>query len=117
MELLASPAPAGRPGNGLGWFRKGKTRRHRQRNDSSFKAVAEAFIEAKVKYERQAASATRTIRRLIDRWGDRQLADITPSDVRALLREYQDRPAMAHSLFAVRSASFRLGDKSGGLWN
>ena len=85
---------------------EGKDPATQKRNNSSFKAVAEAFIETKVKHERQAASSTRIVRKLIDRWGDRPLADITPSDVRELLREYNDRPAMAHSLFAAARRLF-----------
>jgi integrase len=98
--IISLASARGKAREWLGLVSEGKDPATQQRNDSSFKAVAGAFIEAKVKYERQGATATRTIRRLIDRWGDRQLADITPSDIRALLREYQDRPAMARSLFA-----------------
>src|SRR5262249_870789 len=84
----------------LGLVSEGKDPATQSHRRSSFEAVAGAFIETKVKYERQGPTATRTIRRLIVRGGNRQLADITPSDIRALLREYQDRPAMARSLFA-----------------
>jgi hypothetical protein len=66
----------------LGLVSEGKDPAIQTRNGSSFKTVAEAFIETKVKHERQAASATRIVRRLIERRGDRPLADITPSDVR-----------------------------------
>jgi len=90
----------------LGLVSEGKDPATQTHNGSSFKAVANAFIEAKVKHERQGASATRTIRRLVDRWVDRRLADITPTDVRELLREYHDRPAMAHSLFAAARRLF-----------
>jgi integrase len=90
----------------LGLISEGKDPAIQTHRQSSFKTVANAFIEAKVKQERQGASATRTIQKLIARWGDQQLANITSADVRALLREYQDRPAMAHSLFTAARRLF-----------
>jgi integrase len=90
----------------LGFVSEGKDPAIQQRNGVSFKTVANAFIEVKVRHEKQSASSTRTIQKLIERWSDRQLADIIPADIRTLLREYQDRPAMAHSLFAVARRLF-----------
>jgi integrase len=76
------------------------------RNAGSFKAVAEAFIEAKVRHERQGAATTRIIRTLIIRWGERRITEITAADIRALLREYQNKKAMAHNLFAIARRLF-----------
>jgi integrase len=96
----------GRAREWLGLISEGKDPATQKRNGSSFKAAASAFIEAKVKHERQGVSATRTIQKLMERWGDRRLAEITSTDVRELLREYHDRPAMAHSLFAAARRLF-----------
>ena len=67
--IISLASARGKAREWLGLVSEGKDPATQQRNDSSFKAVAEAFIETKVKYERQGATATRTIRRLIDRWG------------------------------------------------
>jgi integrase len=90
----------------LGLVSEGKDPATQPLNGTSFKAVAETFLEIKVKHERQAATSTQKVRTLIDRWGDRPLANITPTDIRNLLREYHDRQAMAHSLFATARRLF-----------
>jgi integrase len=104
--LITLAAARGKAREWLVLVSEGRDPATQKGNNSSFKAVAGAFIEAKVKHERQAASSTRTVQKLIDRWGDRRLADITAADVRELLREYHDRPAMAHSLFAAARRLF-----------
>ena len=76
------------------------------RHGTTFAAVANAFIEAKVRHERQGVTAARVVRRLIERWGSRPMGDIAPADVRELLREYCDRPAMALSLLVVARRLF-----------
>jgi integrase len=96
----------GRAREWLELISEGKDPATQTRNGGSFKAAAEAFLELKVKHERQAATSAHKIKALIARWGDRPLASITPADVRNLLREYHDRQAMAHALFATTRRLF-----------
>jgi integrase len=90
----------------LGLVSEGRDPGVQTRTGASFRATAETFLEAKVRYERQAAASGHKVRTLIDRWGNRPLGSITPTDVRNLLREYHDRQAMAHSLFATARRLF-----------
>jgi integrase len=61
-------------------------------NATTFGAVAEEFLRRHVRGQRQEREATRAIRKhLIDRWGDRPIADISRFDVIDLVREIGDR--------------------------
>lgn len=69
-----------------------------------FEVVCEAFIADKVKGERQGDDVVRSIRRvLIPAWGRRPIAEISASDVRALVRGFkaQGKPYRAHGILAL----------------
>jgi integrase len=104
--IVSLASARGRAREWLGLVSEGKDPATQSRSGSSFKVVAHAFIEAKVKHERQGVATTRIIRTLIDRWGERRIAEITAADVRALLRDYQSKKAMAHNLFSITRRLF-----------
>jgi integrase len=63
---------------------------HKRKN--TFGAVAEDFIADKLPTERKGQDVEQDIRRdLIPAWGDRPIVDITPLDVRALVRSIKER--------------------------
>jgi integrase len=63
---------------------------HKRKN--TFAAVAEDFISDKLSTERKGKEVEQDIRRdVIPRWGDRPIADITPLEVRSLVREIKER--------------------------
>lgn len=69
-----------------------------------FEAVVEDFIADKARGERQSADVERSIRRvLIPLWGKRPIAEITASDVRALIRSIKARGKLyrAHAILAL----------------
>jgi integrase len=61
---------------------------------NTFAAVAEDFISDKLPEERKGREVERDIRReFIPTWGGRPIADITPLDVRAVVKAAKDRGA------------------------
>jgi integrase len=95
-------------GNGVSLLRQGidpKAEEERQRRltlrkqQTTFGAVAEDFIDRHVKGHRRAKGSEREIRKeLIGQWGDRPIAAITREDVVALVDAITKRPApyLAH---------------------
>jgi integrase len=72
-----------------------------RKRENSFAAVAEDFIKEKLPGERKGTEVERDIRReFIPKWGKRPIADITPLDVRAVVKAAKDRGAsyQAHNL-------------------
>jgi integrase len=73
----------------------------RKRADT-FSAVAQAFIEQKLRKERQGKDAERTLRRFIGAWGSRPITDIDRRDVRELIDPVAvHAPYMAHSMLCL----------------
>ena len=73
----------------------------------TFAAVAEDFIRDKLPSERKGKETEQDIRReLLPKWGKRPITDITPLDVRDLVKAIKDRrgtPYQAHNiLIAIR---------------
>jgi integrase len=71
---------------------------------TTFAAVAEDFIKEKVLTERKAREIEREVRReFLCRWGRRPLAEITPQDVRDVVKAAKDRgaPYQAHNLLVL----------------
>jgi integrase len=73
----------------------------------TFEAVAEDFIRDKLPTERSGREVERDIRReLIPKWGGRPIVDITPLDVRNVVKAIKDRlgtPYQAHNaLITIR---------------
>ena len=80
-----------------------------RKQENTFAAVAEEYLERHVKNQRTAKVVERDIRKeLIDRWAARPVTDITRDDVVALIEEIADRPApaMAHLVFAYTRGLF-----------
>ena len=80
----------------------------RKRKDT-FEAVAEDYIKRRLKNQRQAKDAERTIRReLITRWGHRPIGDIGMEDVIEVVEEImgRDAPHMARNTFGHIRALF-----------
>jgi integrase len=76
---------------------------------NSFAAVAEDFIKDKLATERKGWEVERDIRReFIPVWGGRSLAEITPHDVRAVVKAAKDRgaPYQAHNLLGYARRLF-----------
>src|SRR5262249_9996262 len=73
----------------------------RKRADT-FSAVAQVFIEQKLRKERQGKDAERTLRRFIEAWGNRPITDIDRRDVREIIDPVAAQaPYMAHSMLTV----------------
>jgi integrase len=80
-----------------------------RKQENTFAAVAEEYLERHVKNQRTARVVERDIRReLINRWAARPVTDITREDVVAMIEEIADRPApaMAHLVFAYTRGLF-----------
>jgi integrase len=77
-----------------------RTRREELRKQqTTFEAVAEDFIERHIKGQRRATDTQREIRKeLISRWRTRPISEIARDDVVRLIEEISDRPApyLAH---------------------
>ena len=76
---------------------------------NTFAAVAEDFIEGKLPSERNGKSVELDIRReFIPAWGGRPVTEITPLDVRAVVKRAKDRgaPYQAHALLATARRLF-----------
>jgi integrase len=59
---------------------------------TTFAAVAEDFIKDKLRTEKKGPEVAQDMRReLIPRWGNRPISDITPKDVRDLVKSIKDR--------------------------
>jgi integrase len=72
-----------------------------RRNEVTFAAVAEDFINEKLATERKGREVERDIRReFIPAWGRRPITDITPLEVRTAIKAVKDRgaPYQAHNL-------------------
>jgi integrase len=75
-----------------------------RKRKNTFAAVAEDFIRDKLPSERKGREVEQDIRReLIPAWGGRPIADITPLDVRAVVRAVKDRGAIyqAHNMLVI----------------
>jgi integrase len=71
---------------------------------NSFAAVAEDFISEKLPAERKGREVERDIRReFLPAWGGRPISEITPLDVRTLIKAAKDRgaPYQAHNLLGT----------------
>ena len=85
-----------------------------RRQENTFAAVAEDFIKDKLAGERKGAEVQRDVRRVfIPEWGKRPITDITPLDVRNLVKGYKDagKPYQAHNLlgYARRLFNWAIG--------
>jgi hypothetical protein len=69
---------------------------------ASFAAVADLFIADKLSKERRGHDAELQLRNeFIPRWGNRPVTEISPADVKAVIREVKARaPYMAHALLS-----------------
>jgi integrase len=73
----------------------------RKRADT-FSAVAQVFIEQKLRKERQGKDAERTLRRFIETWRCRPITDIDRRDVREVIDPVAvQAPYMAHSMLTI----------------
>jgi len=80
----------------------------RQRQNT-FAAVAEDFIADKLPSERKGRESERDIRReLMPVWAKRPIAEITPQDVRAIIKAAKDRgaPYQAHNILVLARRLF-----------
>lgn len=80
-----------------------------QRRANSFAAVAEDFIRDKLAGERKGYEVERDIRRvLVKAWGERPITDISPLDVRSLVKGFKDagKPYQAHNLLGYTRRLF-----------
>jgi integrase len=76
---------------------------------NTFAAVAEDFIRDKVSTERAGRAVTGDLRReFMSVWGNRAIAEITPRDVRAIIKAVKDRgaPYQAHNLLVLARRLF-----------
>jgi integrase len=76
---------------------------------NTFAAVAEDFIKDKLPGERKGTEVERDIRReFIPAWGGRPIVEITPYDVRAVIKAVKDRgaPYQAHNLLGTARRLF-----------
>jgi integrase len=76
---------------------------------NTFDAVAEDFIREKVSTERAGRDVEGDLRReFIPVWGNRSIAEITPHDVRAVIKTVKDRgaPYQAHNLLVLARRLF-----------
>jgi integrase len=76
---------------------------------NTFAAIAEDFIDGKLPSERNGKSVELDIRReFIPAWGGRPITEITPLDVRAVVKRAKDRgaPYQAHALLATARRLF-----------
>ena len=87
--------------------------RHRQaelrQRRNTFAAVAEDFIRDKLPSERKGRECERDIRReLMPVWAKRPIAEITPLDVRAIIKAAKDRgaPYQAHNILVLARRLF-----------
>ena len=81
--------------------------RIQQRN--TFSVVAEDFIKEKLPSERKGKEVERDIRReFIPAWGKRPITDLTPADVREVVKAAKDRgaPYQAHNLLTIARRLF-----------
>jgi integrase len=80
-----------------------------RRQENSFAAVAEDFIRDKLPSERKGREVERDIRRVfIPAWGKRPITDISPLEVRALVKSFKDsgKPYQAHNLLGYARRLF-----------
>jgi Arm DNA-binding domain/Phage integrase family/Phage integrase central domain len=68
----------------------------------TFASVCEDYIRDKLSTQRRGRDAELQLRNeFIKRWGERPITEITPADVKAVVREVKDRaPYMAHALLS-----------------
>ena len=101
-----SLADCPREGQGrLVLFRR-KTRRHRRAITARLRPSLGAFIEAKVRHERKGVTATRTVRKLIDRWGTTPSATSPPQMFGSCCANITTAPQWLISLFVVARRLF-----------
>jgi integrase len=91
-----------------------------RRQENTFAAVAQDFIKDKLSGERKGKEVERDIRReFLPVWGKRPITDITPLDVRAVIKAARDRgaPYQAHNLlgYARRLFSWAIDQHCYGL--
>jgi integrase len=79
-----------------------------RKNAVTFGAVAEDFLRRHVKGRRQERETARLVRKhLIERWGDRPIANISRHDVVALVEEIGERaPYLAHNVLGLARTLF-----------
>jgi len=81
----------------------------RRKRANTFGAVAEDFIRDKVSAERAGRAVEGDLRReFMSVWGNRPIAEITPYDVRAVIKTVKDRgaPYQAHNLLTLARRLF-----------
>ena len=98
-------------GRGIDPREQGERQRlaEQRKRANTFAAVAEDFIEGKLPSERNGKSVELDIRReFIPAWGGRPVTEITPLDVRAIVKRAKDRgaPYQAHALLATARRLF-----------
>jgi len=84
-------------------------RRELRRQQTTFAAVAEEYLDRHVKGQRRASDSEREIRKeLIAQWGERPIASITREDVVLLVDAVARRPApyLAHIVFGHARSLF-----------
>jgi integrase len=84
-------------------------RAERARALNTFEAVAEDFIKEKLPTERKGKEVERDIRReFLPAWGKLPITEITPQDVREVIRAVKDRgaPYQAHNLLGTARRLF-----------
>jgi integrase len=89
--------------------RERSQRAERVRQQNSFRAVAEDFIKEKLPSERKGREVERDIRReFLPAWGKLPITDITPQDVREVIKAVRDRgaPYQAHNLLTTARRLF-----------
>ena len=91
-----------------------------RQQQNTFGVVAEAFIKEKLPSERKGKEVERDIRReFMPRWEKRPIVDITPEDVRDVVKAAKDRgaPYQAHNLLvtARRLFSWAIDQQAYGL--
>jgi len=91
-----------------------------RKQENTFAAVAEDFIKAKLASERKGEEVARDIRRVfLPAWGKRPITDITPLEVRNLIKGFVDAGKLyqAHNLlgYARRLWNWAIGQHAYGI--
>ena len=95
-------------------------REQQRRRKNTFASVAEEFIKDKLAGERKGREVERDIRReFIEPWAIRSITDITPADVRDVIKAVKDlgAPYQAHNLlgYARRLFNWAIAQEAYGL--
>ena len=80
-----------------------------ERQENTFAAVAADFIREKLPAERKGEEVARDLQRVfVTAWGKRPITDISPLEVRKIVKQYADagKPAQAHNLLGYARRLF-----------